>query len=138
MDFITAVYSYLDECGRSTKDLFEVVAPSTFYKYRKREPSLDTLIKIANFLKVNIDYLYELSDTNDFVPYSLDQSGLYQRIESQLQDTKLSKREFCRRLNISKDNLNRWKRGTTPSVQMLIEIVKYLNISTDDLLKRED
>ena len=75
VDFITLVKNILEDKGKNTEDLFKdkVVSENTFYKYKQRYPSLKTLIKISSYLCVTIDYLFELSDENNFKPYSTDQ-----------------------------------------------------------------
>jgi len=59
--FISKVKSTLEEQGKSIQSLFndKIVSKNTFYKYKQRYPSLNTLIKIANYLEVSIDYLFE-------------------------------------------------------------------------------
>ena len=61
IDFIKLVENILEEQGKSKQSLFEdcVVSANTFFKYRQRYPSLKTVIKIANYLNVSIDYLFE-------------------------------------------------------------------------------
>ena len=49
----------------------------------------------------------------------------------------ISCRKFCKDLHYSRDNVIRWKKGTQPSVQSLLEIARYFNCSIDDLLVRE-
>lgn len=67
LDFTTIISSVLEEQSKTTQDLFDddVISKDTFYKYRRSNPSFTTLIKIANYLQVSIDYIYELTDNND-------------------------------------------------------------------------
>lgn len=46
IDFITAVKNYLEDEGKSVDCLFSdnVISKDTFYKYKQRNPSLQTLI----------------------------------------------------------------------------------------------
>lgn len=138
-DFITLVKEVLEEKGMSTQNLFDdgVISENTFYKYKHRYPNLTTLLKIANYLCVSVDYLFGLSDENKFKPYSLAQKNLYNNIVSLIEISKISQRKFSKDLNYSRVNLLRWKKGTSPNVQSLIEISKYFNIPIDDLLDKE-
>lgn len=138
-NFIKAVKEILEEQGKTTADLFndKVVSENTFYKYNQRNPSLTTLIKIANYLKVSIDYLYELKDVNDFKPYCEQQTNFYDKLMSMITSAKISCRKFSKDLHYSRDNVLRWKKGTEPSVQCLLEIANYFKCSVDDLLDRE-
>lgn len=135
-NFIKAVKEILEEQGKTTSNLFndKIISENTFYKYNKRNPSLKSLIKIANYLEVSIDYLYELSDVNNFKPYSLQQNNFYSKLIDMINSANISCRKFSKDLNYSRDNILRWKNGTKPSVQSLLEIVKYFNCSVDDLL----
>lgn len=59
VDFIKAVTEALREQDKSTEDLFQngVVSKNTFYKYKQRNPSIKTLVNIANYLEVSLDCL---------------------------------------------------------------------------------
>lgn len=138
-DFITAINGVLEEQGKTTQDLFDddVISKDTFYKYKRRNPSLTTLIKIANYLQVSIDYIYELTDNNDFRQYSSDQNGFYQKLIKLINSAGLSNRQFCKNLHYTKDAILRYKNGTTPSIMTLIEIAQYFNCTVDDLLTHQ-
>ena len=139
-DFISCVKNVLEEQNKTTEDLFKdgVIPKNTFYKYRHRYPSLKTLLKIANYLCVNVDYLLELNDTKNFKPYKLEQENLNQTIVALINNLGKSQREFSKELDISRANLQRWKKGTSPNVQTLIEISKYFNVPIDDLLDKSN
>ena len=138
-DFIKYIENVLQEQGKTVNILFEnnIVSKDTFYKYRKRFPNLSTLINIVNFLEVDIDYLFEISENNDFRPYKLNQNKFYENLTSLLKSYDISQRQFCRDLNYARANLMRWKRGINPRTETLLEIMKYLNVSSSDLLERE-
>ena len=136
LDFINKVKNTLEENGKSLQDLFndKIVSKNTFYKYKQRYPSLNTLIKIVNYLKVSIDYLFENSNENKFNDYSFDSRIFYDNLTSYINKKGISYRQFCKELNYSRDNLIRWKNGTEPSVQTLIEISKYFQCLIDELI----
>ena len=138
-DFISCVKNVLEEQNKTTEDLFKdgVIPKNTFYKYRHRYPSLKTLLKIANYLCVNVDYLLELNDTKNFKPYKLEQENLNQTIVALIDNLGKSQREFSNELDISRANLQRWTKGTSPNVPTLIEISKYFNVPIDDLLEKK-
>lgn len=139
IEFISAVKNILEESGTTIDIIFEkgVISKNTFYKYRHRNPSLKTLIKVANFMCVSIDYLYELSDTNNFKKYSQDQRGFYQILQNYINKANLSNRQFCKELNYQKDALTRYKQGVYPSLRTLFEIASFFGCSVDDLLVHE-
>lgn len=137
-DFITIIHNVLEEQGKLVDELFKenIISKNTFYKYRHRYPSLQTLIKVANYLKVSIDYIFEISDENNFIPYSTNQKGFYEKLINLINHSGISIRQFCKDLNYAKDNVLRYKKGVEPSIRTLLEISQYFNCSVDDLLSR--
>ena len=136
LNFIDAINTVLEEQDKTTKNLFDdrIISENTFYKYKNRYPSLKTLINLLNYLKVSIDYLFEFKDENIFVPYKYNSLAFYRNLTTLLGSKKISGRQFCSDLHFSRDNINRWKNGTQPSIQTLIEIANYFNCTIDELL----
>lgn len=139
IDFITVVENILEEQGKTVKSLFDdkVISKDTFYKYKKRNPSLQTLIKVANYLETSIDYMYERASENHFTHYSLNQNDFYNKLVSLINLAGISNRKFCKDLNYSKDNIHRYKDGVEPSIRTLFEIADYFSCNIDDLLTTE-
>ena len=50
---------------------------------------------------------------------------------------KVSFSKLCRDLNMSGSNISRWKNGTKPTLETLVEVADYLQCSIDDLLDLE-
>lgn len=136
INFIDAVKECLEEQGKTINDLFKdnVISENTFYKYNQRNPSLKTLINVSNYLRVSIDYLLQLKDENSFKPYNINNIVFYENLIYFIKDSNISCRKFCKDLHYSRDNVIRWKNGTTPSIPVLIEIANYFKCSIDDLL----
>lgn len=139
IDFISAVKNVLEDKNLTLECLFNnnVVSKNTFYKYKQRNPSLQTLIKVANFLETSIDYLFELRDDNKFSRYYVNQSGFYSNLIKMIKNAKISSRQFCKEVHISKDNILRYKNGANPSLRTLLDTAKYFNCFVDDLLATE-
>lgn len=136
IDFIKVVENILEEQGKSKQSLFEdcVVSDNTFFKYRQRYPSLKTVIKIANYLNVSLDYLFEFSNENRFKEYDIDNLKFYENLISFINNKKISARKFCKDLGYAKDNILRWKNGIQPTIQRLLEMTGYFGCSLDDLI----
>lgn len=136
MNFIDAIKNILEERGQSINTLFEnnIISKNTFYKYKQRNPSLKSVIKVANFLEVSIDYIYELDDKNNFKAYPEKIENFYTNLVTTIKSTNLSFREFCKRLGISKANIVRYRNGVEPNITTLLEIATFLNCTIDDLL----
>lgn len=136
IDFIKVVSAVLEEKGKTVQSLFDnnIISKDTFYKYKHRSPSLKTLIKVCNYLTVSIDYLFEFTTTNDFKEYNLNNKKFIVNLLNLINAKKISRRKFCDDLGYSHDNVMRWKSGTFPSLQTLLEISTYFNCTIDDLL----
>ena len=137
IDFIKLVENILEEQGKTKQDLFKnnVVSENTFFKYRQRYPSLKTVIKIANHLKVSLDYLFEFTSENHFKEYKEDKFYFFENLISYIDNKKISARQFCKDLGYSKDNIVRWRNGIQPTIQRLLEMTEYFGCSIDDLIK---
>ena len=136
MNFYDLIFDVMNEKGITIKDLEQkgVLGKNTFYKFKIASPTLISLIKIANYLRVSIDYIIFQKENNYFKPYSTNQQGFYKNLEQIRVDSGISKLKLCSDLNISRTNFSRWKIGQTPTVYKLIELSQYLDCDIDDLL----
>ena len=136
IDFIKLVENILEEQGKTKQALFQnkIVSENTFFKYRQRYPSIKTVIKIANYLKVSLDYLFEFSNENHFKEYDEVNLKFYDNLTSYIDSKKISARKFCKDLGYAKDNIARWKNGIQPTIQRLLEMTEYFGCSIDDLI----
>lgn len=134
-NIIDAVKGLLEEQNKTLKDMFEdkIVSKNTFYKYKQRNPSIQTLKNIANYLYVSIDYMFEMSLENKYIPYP--QENYFFVNFSKFKNAQvISGRKICKDLNFSKENIKRWEKGITPNIQTVIDIAKYFGCTIDDLL----
>ena len=97
-------------------------------------PSLKTLFNIANYLKVSINYLFELTDINNFVEYDIKNIPFYNNLNMFIKSKNISNRKFCKDLNFSRDNIIRYKKGVLPNLGTLIQISNYFSCTIDELL----
>lgn len=136
-NYYELILDALKERNKTVKDLEEngVLAKNTFYIFKQNAPSLVTMIKIANFLKMSIDYILDRVTDNKFKSYSLTQSKFYSNLENMMLSTSQSK--LCNDLGISRTNFSRWSNGTNPTLAKLISLANYLHCDIDDLLDRE-
>lgn len=134
VDFIKLVENILEEQGKTKQDLFEIML---FQKtqYRQRYPSIKTVVKIANYLNVSLDYLFEFSSENHFIEYNVNNLNFYNNLTSMIDSNKISYRKFCKDLGYAKDNILRWKSGIQPTILRVLEIANYFGCSIDDLLR---
>lgn len=136
---LETILEIMNEKGITIKDLEEnkVIGKNTIYSFNKSIPSLKTFVKISNFLQTNIAYLVGLSNYKYYVEYDLENLNFYNNLMVILQKEKISQSKLCKDLKISRSNFSRWKNGTNPSINKLIEIASYLYCGIDDLLSHK-
>lgn len=136
-NYYELILDALNECGKSVKDLEErgILSKNTFYIFKHSAPSLTTIIEIANFLNMSIDYIFDRTADNDFKRYSLNQLQFYANLEKIMNSTSQSK--LCKELGISRTNFSRWANGTKPTLAKLIALANYLHCDIDELLETE-
>lgn len=137
--FSESLKDILIEKNKTFKDLAKdgIIANRTFYHYDCYTPFLPTILKIANYLKVSLDYLTNRISYNNFKVYSLNQTNFYKNLMDNLKDQNISQNKFAKDLKIGRANFTYWKHGKLPKLESLILIADYLNINIDDLLDFE-
>lgn len=78
-----------------------------FYENGKRNPDMQTLIKIADYYGVSIDYL--LGRTNVIKPENIDEDDLLSKINTADSETKASVEQFLNYLLYEKERKNKEK-----------------------------
>lgn len=58
-----------------------------------------------------------------------------ERLEEELKKRKLTLNKLAKGTGIAQSPTSRWKQGTLPSIETLVKICKYLNVSADYLLE---
>lgn len=56
-------------------------------------------------------------------------------IVSEMKKQKITVSKIETDLNLGSNTISMWKRGTNPTLEKLIKVIKYLNISLDDRIK---
>ena len=136
-NYYELILDALKEREKTIKDLEEngILAKNTFYIFKTTAPSLNTMIKIANFIHMTIDYILDRTTDNKFKKYTLKQSTLYNNISKMMMSTSQSK--LCDELGISRTNFSRWSNGTKPTLSKLLILADYLHCTIDELLEHE-
>lgn len=100
-------------------------------------PTTSTLIKMADYFKVSMDYLLGRTEKNDYIESS--NEAFQERF------VKLCKQKGVTHYKVSKDcffdksNVSRWlAKGYLPTLEILDMITQYFNVSIDYILGRSD
>ena len=78
-----------------------------FYENGKRNPDMQTLVKIADYYNVSIDYL--LGRTNVIKPEKVDENDLLAKLNTADSETKASVEQFLNYLLYEKERKNKEK-----------------------------
>ena len=100
-------------------------------------PTTSTLIKIADYFNVSIDYLLGRTDKNDF--FEMSNSTFQQRFEELCKEKGVTHYKVSQDCFFDKSNISRWlSKGYLPTLEILDMITKYFNVSIDYILGRSD
>ena len=129
----------IEERNVTIKELEDknILKTNTFYNFSTYCPSINNAIKIANFLKMSLDYILEKTDNNIFRPYKQHQTNFYNNLKNLLNSYNISNQKFLKDLHMNKDNVTNWKNGAVPKLCTIIKIAEYLDCNIDDLMDVE-
>ena len=100
-------------------------------------PTTSTLIKMADYFKVSIDYLLGRTDKNDYNESS--NTTFQERFEKLCEEKGVSHYKVSQDCFFDKSNISRWlSKGYLPTLEILDMITKYFKVSPDYLLGRSD
>lgn len=100
-------------------------------------PSLRTLIKAADAFDVPIMYLLGEGE-RDFIP-SASPNTFHKRIASLAEEKGVKYSEISHHMSFAPNSIYEWLRASTlPSIDYLIELAAYFDVSCDYLLGRTD
>lgn len=101
-------------------------------------PSTKTLIKIADFFDISINFLLGKTDIEDFYKSSSPASFL-PRFESLCSEKEVTHYKVAADCLFDKSNISRWiSKGFLPELEILELLCDYFNVSPDYLLGRTE
>ena len=101
-------------------------------------PSTKTLIKIADFFDISINFLLGKTDIEDFYKSSSPASFL-PRFESLCSEKEVTHYKVAADCLFDKSNISRWiSKGFLPELEILELLCDYFNVSIDYLLGRTE
>ena len=113
----------------------EVITRATVYSI---VPSVKSLIKIADFLNISLEYLLAETDKNVFYK-SESPTTFHYRIEQLRKEKNEKYSTICRSMPFQKNSFYEWLRtGSLPTLEYLEAIAQYFDVSLDYLLGRTD
>ena len=138
-NFVEMLLEALQEKGKTIKDLEDngIIPKRSFYQYKSYTPFLTSILKIANYLEMSLDYFADRTNVNNFKTYKIEHQDFYLNLMSFIKQAQISQSKLAKDLEIGRPNFSYWKNGSLPKFRTLIEIANYLNCNIDDLLETE-
>ncbi len=100
-------------------------------------PSTKTLVKIADFFDISINFLLGKTDVEEFDKSS--SVTFLSRFETLCSENKVSHYKVANDCLFDKSNISRWvSKGFLPELEILELLCDYFNVSPDYLLGRTD
>ena len=100
-------------------------------------PTTSTLIKMADYFNVSMDYLLGRNNKNDFVLGT--NTSFKDRFEELCREKGVTHYKVSHDCFFDKSNISRWlTKGYLPTLEILDMITKYFNVSLDYILGRSE
>ncbi len=130
----------IDDGNKSLRTLSQLIGISAFQlgKFLKGSmPNIDNALKISNYFKVSLDYLFGLVGEKGCQNFGNKNIKVFvERYIIALKSNGLTNNAFCNISSISESSLRRWKKGEEPRIESLLEIADKLSTSIDYLIGR--
>lgn len=108
------------------------------WKKGNRGISLDSAIKLADYFKCTLDYLFGRSDDELIINTLIECPPFDIQLRKIMQEKKVSQYKLLKDNIVSRGNLNNWfNKKCAPNMSSIIRLSEYLNISIDELVGRE-
>jgi len=101
-------------------------------------PTVKSLIKIANYLNISLEYLIGRTNNTNFVK-SENPTAFHNRVIELKEENKFTFADITNKCTFSRNSIHVWiKRNNLPSLDFAIELASVFNVSIDYLLGRTD
>ena len=98
-------------------------------------PTTPTLVKMADYFHVSVNFLLGRTDKNDYIESS--KATFQERFENLCREKGVTHYKVSRDCFFDKSNISRWlSKGYLPNLEILDMIAKYFNVSIDYILGR--
>ena len=118
------------------------IGDSALYKYvnGKSLPTVDVVVKIANYMDCSINFLVGLDNDPKLFKFkqTYDRTLFFPRYDALLKQNKITHYQLAKKLNFAQANLDYWKKGILPYLDKIYDIANYFGVSIDYLIGRAD
>ena len=130
--------------GLSLKRLSKKVdiSSSLLYRYaiEERFPTIESIIKLANYFNCSINFLVGLDDepSSANLKSIFDSHVFLSRYNNLITTNNLSHYALSKKINISENGYSVWQKGSMPYLDTLIKLADFFGVSIDYLVGRSD
>ena len=111
------------------------ISSTTLYDLKTYYPSLKTALKIVDYFKTSLDYFEKRTDVFEYhynPDYKIDFWGNMQKFQKSTPAYII-----CQSINISEPTYYKWKKGSLPTYQTLVDLANFFDCSIDELIGRK-
>lgn len=113
----------------------DIIIKATAYQI---VPSTKSIIKIANYMQVPVMYLFGETDDDYFSP-ARNPSTFFERLAQLTEEKRVKYSALSHTLSFAPNAVYEWIRtNSLPSLDYLVELAQYFDVSVDYLLGRTD
>lgn len=106
------------------------------WQKEKYMPSLDNLIKIADYFNVPIDFMLGLSESSTLIRFEPPKQFIDQ-LCSLMQEKQITAYHLAKECGIGRSGVSKWVHGhRMPSFENIVAVAQYLGCSVDYLIGR--
>ncbi len=95
-------------------------------------PKIEIAIDMANYFNCSLDFLFGLSDTNDFS--NRNNKPFFENLKNLIKSSGISIAQTMKNLKMSEYSYYRWRDGLIPKTINLIDLAKYFDVSIEYLI----
>ncbi len=101
-------------------------------------PSINNLVKIANYFNCSIDFLLGLTENEQkfSITQDINKTLFYKRYKDLLKTNHKTHYALTKELRISQSSLSDWNKGSFPRIDTLVSLSKYFNVTVEYLVGR--
>lgn len=101
-------------------------------------PSVNSLIKIADYLNISLKYLLCKTDSTDFIK-STSSVTFHERLLQLKEENDLNYADITNKTSFARNSIHVWiKRKNLPTLDYLFQLADFFGVSVDYLLGRTD
>lgn len=138
-NFADILRDLIEESGLSLRGLAEAsgVSSTQYSKYLKGSiPTIDPAFRICKYFGCSFDYLFGLDSKRDCSFGDYDLSKFLHRYLSALKNKQTTNWKFAQKIGFGESCVRHWKKGQTPSLDLIFKIAYNLSVSIDYLIGR--